>query len=304
MKVTFVTKRRIQGNKLKLVNRLSPRGFGAVGGVAPVILDFLVRAAQESSKKSSNEGVALLSRPSLGTEESKRLNDAMALHLSDRIDHLETIEQHFRPDGTIVFVLRKKKEELYQQGSEFSALYHQEYHADPPERLRKKIQKYDPEMLAQAYLAFVLKTGKEIPTQSDLETFSGTSQETWSRYLNKPEIWENVMKRLESLWNVHSYAKQSYEQARNNRAKNRRSKRSAEDATTNSSGEVGFYNEESSNDEETQIHEKLDELIRLEKLGRPTLVRRILSCDPKFSKNELDDCSVPRLAEILYSLQS
>lgn len=304
MKVTFVTKKRIQGVKPKSVGKLSPRGYGVVGGVAPVVLGFLVGVGKSSSKGGSESGVALVSRPSLGTAESKRLNDEMALQLSDRIDHLETIEQHFRPDGTIVIVLRKKKEELYQQGSEFSALYHQEYHADPPERLRKKIQKYDPELLAQAYLAYVLKTGKDIPTQSDLETFSGTSQETWSRYLNKPEIWDNIMKRLESLWNLHSYAKQSSEQARNNQAKNRRGKRSAEDATTNSAGEVGFYTEESAHDEEELLHEKLDDIIRLEKLGKVKLIRRLLAADPKFSKSELEESSVSELAALVYDLDA
>ncbi len=304
MKVTFITKRRIQGNRLKLVSRVNTRGYGVVGGVVPVILDFLVRTGQESSNRPSSEGVALVSKPSLGADESKRLNDAMALQLGDRIDRIEKMEQHFRPDGTIVVVLGLKKEELYRQGSEFTALYHQEYNADPPERLRKKTQKYDPEMLAQAYLAFVLKTGKEVPTQTDLETFSGTKQETWSRYLSKPEIWENVMKRLESLWNVHSHAKQNLEQARNNQAKNRRSKRSAEDATTNSAGDPGFYSAESANDEESQIHEKLDEIIALERLGKAKLVRRLLAADPKYSKSELDEVSGSELAALVYDLDA
>lgn len=303
MKLIFTTNKKPA--KIKWPNLLFgqgpiPMASKATVAIVKMVSEGLRQVRGEHANHDELLKVEVQTNPKLKDQEVRKKNDQVCQELDARLDHIEIVEKHFKTDGTVVIVLKRRREELYEASSQFVELYHKEHGLEPPGPLRKKVAKFDSEGLAQAYLSYVLKTGRPEPSQDELSKFAPGSQSTWSRYFGDPEFWETVMRRLEVIWQAHSIAKQKYERAESNKEKERKS--GVEPESVSNSGERGTKKTPVSNTEEANTVALVDLRMRYEKMSRPVLVKKVLACDPELKKSELEEATQEYLVELAIDL--
>ncbi len=313
MKIVFVTNQKIAPAVTRKSSSREIRGYGTIGTIVSPLMDS-PDPGKRRKKTGTSEKLTVVSKPKLGDAEVKKMNDEMCFQLDDRLEHIESIEKHFKPDGTVVVVLKGKKEELYQASSEMVERYEDQHKVLPPGGLPKKVAKYDSEILAQVYVAFAIKTGKDRATQDELFVFSRVSQPTWGRYFREPKFWDNVMKRLEVIWNVHTHAKEMYEKSLNDKDDEHKPKPNpnpkpgsdgtleVDDMTEVDPENTGKLPEHRSNSEERKVLDRIDIKLRFQELGKTKLIRKLLATNSILKKNELEASSLDQLVELAYHL--
>ncbi len=298
MKLIFTTNERLVSGQGKWPD---PMAFGATPAIAGFVEELYHKLWKRLQKHQRLVEVEVDHRPELSDKEVRRKNDEVCQALEIRLDHFEEIEKQLESKGSVAKALGRRKELLQEAGAAFVDLYRKEHGHDPRESLVKKVSKYDPEILAQIYVAYVVKTGSPEPSQDELSRFSQPSQPTWARYFADPEFWDNVVNRFDALWQADSIAKQKHEKAKLNKGKARRSDVDLD--TISSRAGRASKKTPVGNAEEEDIDAMLDLRMRYEKMKKADLIRKLLKCDPELTKSELEEMDQESLVDLAIELE-
>jgi hypothetical protein len=136
--------------------------------------------------------------------DSVNLPGSFSIELRNVNDPLTNVH----PDGqTVVRSIKKGRPEFDRAIRSFTRYYMAE-HGD---QSRGPELDADDASLASKYVETVIYDVDPNPTQMKLSKLSGLSQATWSRAFHRRAFWEEVDKRIDALWHLHSLVQENIE---------------------------------------------------------------------------------------------